>query len=144
MENNRIQSIDFVLDQIVGEDGLWQVKLFSIVLAAEMCNIVNLILPTLTAFTPSHRCYIPSCDNHSDDGIRFLHEEWMEFAIPKTINGKEFLKAESKYDQCHMFEYNYYSHNNATYNDDGVDDKCIESSFGRNVTSCNKFVYDHG
>ena len=140
-----IKSIDSILDNIVGGDGLWQWKIFSVVLIAEIYTYTNILLHTLTTFTPSHRCYIPFCDNDFNanvTGKNFFNKEWLEFAIPKTIDGKEFLKEESLYDQCHKFK--RYLRQNDTYdiNSNFVDDTCKESSFVKQIEQCEEFVVD--
>ena len=121
-EGNR--SIDHILDKIVGGGGWGQ---WIIVIASYpiiYCSM-SLLMHMFTAFEPSHRCYIPACDNETSN----VQALWLDFAIPTNHTSNEMLKSNEKYDPCNMYEF--------------VGTSCSAGSFNRSkIVQCDKYVYD--
>ncbi len=88
-----------------------------------------ILLHMLAAYTPSHRCFVPSCDNAMTTAD---NEDFISFAIPKAEAVREFLTDGGPFDKCHMYS-----------TIDG-DQGCQPSNFNHSVLPepCQRHIYD--
>ena len=126
------KDIDYLLDNVIGGGGWGQ----WIVLLCQLPIGIASGLPTLihmfAAFEPRHRCFVPLCEDVSDNISTTIHNEFVQYALPEEYGSSEILRQDEKFDPCKRFE--------------AVDDSvttCSASSFNSSsIISCNQWVYD--
>ena len=78
----RKKDIDFILESIVGGNGLWQWKNVLILYPLLSVGGYPLFISIFAAYTPPHRCLIPVCDTPNS----VLDEPFMNFSAPSGKN----------------------------------------------------------
>lgn len=78
MSKERKHDVDFILDELVGGGGWWQWKMILLSLPISWASLYALFITMYAAYSPPHRCYIPTCDSASSS----INESWIGFALP--------------------------------------------------------------
>ncbi|XP_040567850.1 organic cation transporter-like protein [Lepeophtheirus salmonis] len=117
------QGIDYIFSDIVGGSGFaqWKIVFFGFFLNA--AGGVPLFIHMFAAYTPSHRCKVPSCESYGNSS-------WMEWALPSSMGTSNFLQVNGAYDSCRMFKMK------------DVSSACVPENFSNETIKCTEWVYD--
>ena len=81
------RDLDYIFGNIVGGNGKWQLRKSLSIWFGYNSGLMVLFITVFSTFTPSHRCFIDSCDT-AESG---LNETWVEFGIPLSKLYSEFI-----------------------------------------------------
>ncbi|XP_040574041.1 organic cation transporter-like protein [Lepeophtheirus salmonis] len=125
------KGIDYILNNIVGGNGIaqWKIVFFGFIMNA--AGGVPLLVHMFAAHTPDHHCKVPICEGGNTYSSNDSSSSWMSYAIPLSSSTTNFLKPMSKYDSCFMFK---------VLDPNG---DCEKDNFDSNsIVPCNEWVYD--
>ncbi len=96
-------SIDYLLTHHIGGHGRWQWRLLLYIFPIAFASGYPLMLHTLAAYEPRHRCRVKSCEDEDDLSGGF-YPSWSEFALPKDYATKSMFTEAQPYDPCSKYE----------------------------------------
>ena len=122
--------IDYVLEKIVGSGGWGQWIVMLACYPIGLCSGYPLLLHMFAAFEPSHRCFIPQCDNYNS--TTQFDAQWVADILPTSSKSNEIFNAETIVDPCKMY---------SVIKPSG---RCNAISFNLSSTiQCDSFIYDN-
>jgi len=101
----------------VGKCGFWQKHLFFLLCLPSAMSSMAVFMYEFIAYTPSHRCLVPFCDEENE---KIFLKNHTEFSIPEEKDG---------FSQCQMFQ--------------RQGQFCHSQSFSKDLEACDSWVYDH-
>ena len=94
------KDIDFILDHYVGGGNRWQWLTLITLFPTAWASYYPLFIHVFTAFEPSHRCFVPSCDDVTGVTMNASHTD---FTIPKEHFYTNIFSEKEKLDPCQRF-----------------------------------------
>ena len=93
------KNLDYILENIVGGGGPWQWKTLFYFYPHLFISASTLLIHLLTAFQPSHRCYVDICESVDSS----ILSNWTKFVMPANSDASEFLSGTTEIDKCKMY-----------------------------------------
>ena len=81
MSEESSKSLDYILSNIVGGCGKWQIQKLAVMSFVIFVCDLPLLIHMFAAYTPMHRCKVEVCESQEPDSNLF-NQSWISFALP--------------------------------------------------------------